>query len=282
MPIVKEIALLKDAKSRKYAIPAFNVENFEMAQAVIEACNELGSPVIIAASTNTLKYILPNVFSQMVCQIANNFSIPVSIHLDHGKKKDDIILAIKNGFDSVMFDGSQLPFLENASLTKECKNICDIFGVCLEGELGAISGKKGEDLYLLTEPYMAFDFVNRTGVDSLAVAIGTSHGVYKSKPNLDYNRLLEISKTIEQPLVLHGASGLSEDQIKKCICYGISKVNFATDLRIAYTSSIRDYLQSNPDVYDPKMFGNVGILAVKEVVKKIVGCVGSEGKANGF
>ena len=282
MPIIKEVELLKNAKLNNYAVAAFNVENYEMAQAVISKCDELKSPVIIAASKNTLKYIQPRVFVAMVTQISENYSIPVSIHLDHGKSKEDVINAIKAGFDSVMFDGSQLPFFENVAISKECRDICNAFDVCLEGELGAISGKKGENDYILTEPYMALDYIRRTCVDSLAIAIGTCHGVYKAKPSLDYERLRKISSLVDVPLVLHGASGLSNDQIKKCISNGISKINFATDLRMAYTYSIRDFLFTHKEDYDPKLFGAVGMEAVKNIVDTIIKIVGSKGMADEY
>ena len=279
MQITNSNNLLKKAKEGKYAIAAFNVENYEMAKAVIEECDELKSPVIIAASTNTLKYISYSVFLKMISALACEHNIPVVVHLDHGKKESDVLSAIRNGFTSAMFDGSSLSFLENVNATKKCKEFCDVLNVSLEGELGAISGKKGEDIVLLTEPSTAIDFVQKTNVNSLAVAIGTCHGFYKMTPNLDYNRLKQISDSVDVPLVLHGASGLSNEQIQKCISMGIAKINFATDLRHAFTSAVRSYLMDNPNSYDPKEAGNAGINAVKEVVRNIILTIGSKGKA---
>ena len=280
MQIINSNELLIKAKQGKYAIAAFNVENYEMAKAVIEECDELRSPVIIAASTNTLKYISHNVFVKMISALASDHHIPIVVHLDHGKKEEDVLSAIRNGFTSAMFDGSSLSFLDNVKITKTCKDFCNVLNVSLEGELGAISGKKGEDIILLTEPSTAVDFVKKTNVNSLAVAIGTCHGFYKKAPNLDYDRLKKISDSVDVPLVLHGASGLSNEQLEKCIALGISKINFATDLRQAFTSAVRSYLTNNPNSYDPKEAGNAGIVAVKEVVRKIILTIGSKGRAD--
>lgn len=272
--------MLSLAQKGHYAIGAFNVENMEFVQAVVEAAEETKSPVIIATSVNTLKYATPETFYGLVKTIADSVSVPVAIHLDHGQSCESVMKAIKGGYKSVMFDGSKLPYIDNVNETRRIVDICSYLDVSVEGELGAIGGKAGdpraEDL-MYTDPKTAVDFVKRTGVNSLAVAIGTTHGIYKATPKLDYSRLKIIRDTTELPLVLHGASGLSDEQIKKCIENGICKVNIATELRIAWTNTLKTALSEKPHDFDPKVAALEAKKKLKELIVNkmyILGCVG--------
>ena len=278
MAIVNTNEMLADARQKHYAVGAFNVENMEFVQAIIWAAEELSSPVIIQTSVNTLKYATPEMFINMVRTCADTVKVPVAIHLDHGSTLFNIMACVKAGYKSVMFDGSMLPYEKNVEQTRLVVELCKSINVSVEAELGAISGKEGapeESTSLYTDPKVAVDFVNRTGVDSLAVSIGTVHGLYKATPKLDYERLTIIKDQIEAPLVLHGASGLSVDHLRECIARGITKVNIATELRCAWTDACRQYMIDNPDVFDPKKSSKTAREAVMKVVKEKILILGS-------
>lgn len=278
--LVNTNEMLRKAQREKYAVGAFNVENMEMVQALIKVANKMESPIILATSVSTLKYANPDIFRAITEACTQNCSVPVAIHLDHGRDLKNVITSVKAGYKSVMFDGSLLAFRENVEKTMQIVELCKVFDISVEGELGAISGKKGEpsvEDIILTEPYTAKDFVELTRVDSLAVAIGTCHGIYRSKPNLDYPRLKKIAEIVDVPLVLHGASGLSDEELQRCIQNGICKINMATDLRMAYTNTVRTYIQSNTECIDPKEFGYEAMQSVEKIVEeriKIMGCAG--------
>jgi len=258
--------MLKDAQAKGVAIGAFNVENMEMAQAVIEAANEAGRPVILQTTSSTLKYAPPAVFAGIVAGLAKDAKVDVAMHLDHGSSFDLAVKCIADGYTSVMFDGSTLSFEENARISKQVVDAAN--GVPVEAELGSVGGKEddheAENAY--TDPADAEKFVEMTGISSLAIAIGTAHGVYSGTPVLDIERLKEIRKRVSIPLVLHGASGLSADAVRACVREGICKVNFATELRIAYSDGVKAYLRENPDAYDPKSYGKAGLASVKKMV----------------
>ena len=282
MSIVNTNEMLADAKHKHYAVGAFNVENMEFVQAVIWAAEELNSPVIVQTSVNTLKYAPPEMFINMVRTCADTVKVPVAIHLDHGSTLFNIMACIKAGYKSVMFDGSMLPYEKNVEQTRLVVELCKSIDVSVEAELGAISGKEGapeESTSLYTDPNVAEEFVNRTGVDSLAVSIGTVHGLYKAAPKLDYDRLSTIKERIEAPLVLHGASGLTIDHLRECIARGITKINIATELRCAWTDTVRQYMASNPNVFDPKKASKQAREAVMNVVKEKILILGSNSMA---
>ena len=275
MPLVSPSKMLKDAQKGGYAIGAFNVENMEMAKAAIDAANEAGQPIMLQTTSSTLKYATPATFAGMVAGLAKNSKVEIAMHLDHGVSCDLAMECIANGYTSVMIDGSQLSFDDNVAITKM---VVDKAGaVPVEAELGSVGGKEddhgAENAY--TDPSEAAKFVELTGATSLAIAIGTAHGVYSGTPKLDVERLAAIRKVVDIPLVLHGASGLSVDAVRACIKEGICKVNFATELRIAYSDGVKAYLQANPDAYDPKAYGTAGYASVKQMVLEkldMVGC----------
>lgn len=274
--------LMLDAQKGGYAIGAFNVENMEMVQAVVAAAEELRSPVIIQTTPSTLKYASPEMFYANVAAAAKAASVPVVMHLDHGSSFQLAMQAFRAGYTSIMIDGSHSSYEDNIAVTKAVVDACHPAGVPVEAELGKVGGKEddldgGDGGY--TVPSEAADFVAKTGVDSLAVAIGTAHGVYKGTPKLDVERLSQIREVVSIPLVLHGTSGVPDDAVRECIRRGICKVNYATDLRIAFSAGLKEYLAKDPDAFDPKKYNALGREKVKEyVMSKILVC-GSNGRA---
>ena len=280
MSIVTSEKMLLDAQAGGYAIGAFNAENMEMVQAIIAAAEEAGAPVMIQTTPSTVKYASCELYAANVIAAAKNASVPVCVHLDHGNSFALCMSAIKAGYTSVMIDGSQKSFEENVALTRSVVAVASCMGLPVEAELGTVGGKE-DDLEAsagCTLPTEAAEFVLQTGVSSLAVAIGTAHGVYKIEPRLDVDRLSEIRKVVSVPLVLHGASGLSDDAIRECVKRGICKVNFATELRQAYTKGVREAL-SDEGVFDPKVYGKAGKEKVKALVIDRIRVCGSFGKA---
>ena len=283
MPLVTSKELLLNAQKNGYAVGAFNVENMEMVQAVIAAAEELSAPVIVQTTPGTLKYAAPELYYANVAAAAKAAKIPVVMHLDHGNSFELARRACQAGYTSIMIDGSQKAFEENIALTRSVVDICHTGGIPVEAELGRVGGKEdgldGGSGNGYTVPEEAAEFAARTGADSLAVAIGTAHGVYKGIPRLDLDRINRIRELVDVPLVLHGSSGVPDETVRSCIARGMCKVNYATDLRIAFTAGVREFLQQNPDAYDPKKYGAVGRQRVKEyVMQKILVC-GSNGKA---
>jgi len=267
--------MLLDAQCGQYAVGAFNVENMEMAQAVIGAAEETGLPVMLQTTPSTLRYADPAVFAGIIGVLAAQARVPVALHLDHGNSVELVAQALAAGYTSVMIDGSALPFEENVALTREA--VRAVGGrVPVEGELGRVGGKE-DDLVANadanTDPKQAAEFVRCTGADSLAVGIGTAHGFYAKTPVLDKERLSEIRAVVDVPLVLHGASGLTDADVRDCIARGICKVNFATELRAAYAEGVRQALREDPKLFDPKKLGEAGKRRVKELaIAKMMLC----------
>ena len=282
MSFVTSEKMLLDAQKGGYAVGAFNVENMEMVMAVIAAAEELRAPLMLQTTPSTVKYAGLDIYLANVRTAAKRASVPVCMHLDHGDSFDLAMQALRIGYSSIMIDGSHSVFEENIAVTKAVADACRPSGIPVEAELGKVGGKEddldgGSGGY--TDPMEAKEFAERTGIGSLAVAIGTAHGVYKGEPKLDLDRLAEIRKVVSIPLVLHGASGLSEEAVKESIKRGICKVNFATELRIAYTDGVKEFLAANPDAFDPKKYGKVAMEHVKEIVKLRMKMCGCDGKA---
>lgn len=283
MSFVTTKELLNNAQKGHYAVGAFNVENMEMAQAVVTAAVEMNAPVIIQTTPSTVKYADVSLYRAMVKALAESVSVPVAMHLDHGSSYELCERAVGAGYTSVMIDGSKLAFEENVAVSKKTADMAAKAGIPTEAELGTVGGKedshevkKADEMY--TNPEKAREFVERTGVDSLAVAIGTAHGFYKGEPKLDFDRLEQIRKVVSIPLVLHGASGVPDEKVIESIKKGICKVNFATELRAAYTKGVRSVLEDEA-VFDPKAYGKAGRAAVVELVKHKIEICGSQGKA---
>ncbi len=295
------------AKKGKYAVGAFNTSNVEITQAIIEAHEEVNAPVIIAASTSAIKYCGIDVLSSIVRQMAEKAKIPVSLHLDHGTDYDLIVDCVRNGWTSIMIDGSHAPLEGNIALTSEIVKICHAVGISVEAELGRLGGIEDEISVdekdaRLTDPDEAEKFIAETQCDTLAIAIGTSHGAYKFKgeSKLAFDRLEEIRNRIETPLVLHGASsvipevvekankygadlgaakGVPVEDIKKAISLGITKVNIDTDLRLAFTAGVRQILADKPELFDPRKIIGAGREDIKNVVKSKIEVLGCAGRA---
>lgn len=283
MALVTTKKLLLDAQKGGYAIGAFNVENMEMVQAVADAAEELKSPIIMQTTPGTLKYADADYFFANVKVAAEKASVPIAIHLDHGNSFDLAMKAYRAGYTSIMIDGSHESFEDNIALSKSVVDACHPSNIPVEAELGKVGGKEDDLVAGYDDPYTnpeeARIFTDKTGVDFLAVAIGTAHGVYKGIPKLDVERLSAIRKVVDIPLVLHGTSGVPDDVVKDCIARGICKVNYATDLRIAFSNGVKKYLAENPSVYDPKKYGAVGREEVKQYVMSKIKVCGSVNKA---
>jgi fructose-bisphosphate aldolase class II len=298
--------LMVPARKNCYAIGAFNAQNLESLSAIVEAATEENSPVIIAISPSTIKYAGLAYISNLVKTAAQLTMVPMTMHLDHGEDFDTAAKCVDAGFTSVMIDGSFLKFDENVALTKRVVSIVHPKGVSVEAELGKLAGVEERSVEekeaILTDPKAAVEFVEKTGVDTLAVAIGTSHGAYKFKgeAKLDLERLKIISEKISIPLVLHGASsvpqwlvekatkygatlsgakGIPEDEYKKAISMGIAKINIDTDLRLAFTATVREVLTNSPKEFDPRKILGPAKEAMKEVAKSKMRLFGSSGKA---
>lgn len=266
---VKE--LLCKAQERGYAVPAFNVENMETVQGVIQAAEELNRPVILQTTPSSVNYAGLDFFAACARTAIRNTRVPIALHLDHGSSYELAANAMKEGYSSVMIDGSRLSFEDNIGLTSRVSELGNILGVSVEAELGSVGGKEDSSIsesVTLTDAAQAVEFAERTKVDSLAVAIGTSHGFYKGVAKLDIKRLKEIRAAVDIPLVLHGTSGVPDEVVKECIRNGICKVNYATDLRNAFTNAVRLSMEKNPGDIDPKKYLGAGREAVAETAKK--------------
>lgn len=265
--------MLGEAQKNGYAVGAFNTNNMEIVQSIVESAEEERSPVILQASQGGLKYAGIQYITAMVKAAAEQASVPVALHLDHGTSFEQIMQCIRHGFSSVMIDGSKHPLEGNIALTAKVVEAAAPVGVSVEGELGKIGGTEDdisvdEKDALFTNPEEASLFVEKTGVDALAIAIGTAHGPYKGEPKLDFDRLEEIKKRVAIPLVLHGASGVSDDSICRAIEIGICKINIDTDIRQAFARAVTRVLQENPQEYDPRKILGPAKVEMKEIIKK--------------
>lgn len=279
--LVNEKILLVNAQKDKYAVGAFNVYNMEGVKAVISSAEKEKSPVILQLHPIVLEYGA-SPFIQMCKKAAEIANVPVAVHFDHSDKADDIKMALDLGVKSVMADGSQLEFRDNLEFTKCMADLAHVSGAVIEGEFGRLSGSEDgitveEHEAKLTDPVKAKEYVEYTSVDSLAVCIGNVHGHYKSEPVIDFERLIEISKSVDIPLVLHGGSGLKEDVIKKCIELGICKVNVNTEVREAYLNAM-EKMSLSEDKTDLLKIMNACIAAMKEIVFCKIRLFGSNNK----
>ncbi len=298
--------LMVPARKNGYAIGAFNVQNLESSLAIAEAATEEKSPAILQITPSVIKYAGLAYISNLVKTAAQLVQVPLAMHLDHGDSFETAVKCIEAGFSSVMIDGSFLDFEGNVDVTKRVVDVAHSKGVSVEAELGKLAGVEertvAEKDAILTDPKAAVEFVERTGVDTLAVAIGTSHGAYKFKTEakLDIERLKTISQKISIPLVLHGASsvpqaivekankfgaelsgakGIPETELKKAISFGIAKINIDTDLRLAFTATVREALTNAPKNFDPRKILGPAKDAMKEVARGKMRLFGSSGKA---
>lgn len=283
--LVTNLELQNIAREGKFAIGAFNTNNMEITLAVVRAAEELNSPVIIAVTPSAIKYAGINMISQIVLTAIKSTEIPMALHLDHGTRIEDIVSCIETGFSSVMMDGSKYELDENIAITRQAAELAHQCGLSVEGELGRIFG--AEDLInvskreaSMTDPGEAKKFVEESGIDTLAVSIGNAHGWYKEEPKLDFGRLKKISETVDIPLVLHGASGLNDEDIAEAIALGITKINIDTELREAFRNGVRDYIEQNSTQIDPRKILAPATENISLVVKKKIKLFGSAMKAD--
>lgn len=275
--------MLQKAREGKYAIGAFNVENMEMVMAVLAAAEAKTSPVIMQTTPGTIKYAGVDYYYANVAAAAKRSSVPVVMHLDHGDSFQRAMAAYRAGYTSIMIDGSKLPFEDNIDLTKRVVDACHPGDVYVEGELGKVGGKEddleGDDDNPYTDPEEAKIFVEKTGVDYLAIGVGTAHGVYKGIPKVNTDLIATIHDMVEVPLVLHGTSGVPDEQVITAVKNGICKVNYATDLRIAFTRGAKEFMAEHPEAFDPKKYSKQGMAEVQKYVEQKIEVCGSVGKA---
>lgn len=278
--------LFQAAKAGGYAVGAFNLNNMEILQAIIEAAEEENSPVFIQASQGGIKYAGIEYIAGMAKVAADKVKVPIALNLDHGTSFTQVVQCVRHGFSAVMIDGSKHPFEENIAVTQKVVEVAHPNGVSVEAELGKIGGVEDDIVVAsaeatFTDPKEAAEFVERTNVDALAVAIGTAHGVYKGEPKLDFKRLEEIAASTDVPLVLHGASGIGDEQIRRAIPYGVTKINIDTDLRVAFSQAIKDLLAKKPNEIDPRKILGPARDAMKEVARAKMRLFGSAGRGEG-
>jgi fructose-bisphosphate aldolase class II len=274
--LVNGIELLNNAKKEHYAIPQFNINNLEWTKYILEECERLKSPVILGVSEGAIKYMGGfNTVYNLVNGLINDLkiTIPVILHLDHGKSVVNCKKAIENGFTSVMIDASNYSITENIKITKEVTNYAKQNNVAVEAEIGHIGGSEdnveGDILYATVDDCV--ELIEATNINSLAPALGSVHGLYKGEPNLNFERMKEINSSVKVPLVLHGGTGIPSHQIKKSIKYGIAKININTELQIVWAEAVKKFIRNNKDVYDPRKIINAGEKAIKQkIYEKIV------------
>lgn len=284
MDLVGLKEVLEPAAKGGYAVGAFNANNMEIVQAIIEAAAEENSPVIVQASQGAIKYAGLDYIVSLVKAASAGVRVPVVLHLDHGTDYGQVLRCIRYGFSSVMYDGSQLPLEENMAMTRRVVEIAREVGVTVEGELGKIGGTEDDvtvderDAFF-TDPAEAERFARETGVDALAVAVGTAHGPYKWEPKLDYPRLRKIRERVDASIVLHGSSGVPDEAIRQAVALGVTKINIDTEIRQAFVRAAVAYMQENPDNIDPRKMLGPGKEAAKKVIREKMRLFGCSGKA---
>lgn len=284
MALVSMNEFLPAAKAKKFAVGQFNMNNLEFAQAIMQAAMEENSPFIYGISEGALKYMGLEYTVAMAEAAAKKSGLPIALHLDHGSSFEVAMKCIRGGFSSVMFDGSHYSFEENISLTKEVVKAAHAMGVSVEGELGTIGGVE-DDLSVdeadatLAKPEEAIRFYEETGVDCLAIAVGTAHGMYAGEPDIKFEIIEEVAKNVPVPIVLHGGSGVPEQMIKKAIQHGVGKINVNTENQVAATNAIREILAKDEKVFDPRKYLGPAREAMVEVVRSKIRLFGSNNQA---
>lgn len=284
MPLVSMNAFLPKAKAGKYAVGQFNMNNLEFAQAITQAAKELNSPFIFGVSEGALKYMGIEYTVAIAEAAAKQSGLPIALHLDHGSTFEVAMKCIRAGFSSVMFDGSHHSYEDNIRLTKEVVKAARAMGVSVEGELGTIGGVEDdisvdEENANLAKPEEAIRFYEETGVDCLAIAVGTAHGMYAGEPNIHFDIIEKVANAIPVPVVLHGGSGVPDEMIRKSILAGVGKINVNTENQVACTEAIREVLAKDSKVYDPRKYLTPARQAMVEVVKSKIQLFGSSNQA---
>ncbi len=284
MPLVSMNEFLPKAKAGKFAVGQFNMNNLEFAQAITDAAIEEKSPFIFGVSEGALKYMGMEYTVAIAQAAAQKSGLPIALHLDHGSSFEVAMACIRAGFSSVMFDGSHHSYEDNIRLTKEVVRAAHAMGVSVEGELGTIGGVE-DDISVdeanaaLAKPEEAIRFYEETGVDCLAIAVGTAHGMYKGEVKIHYDIIKEVVAKIPVPVVLHGGSGVPDEMIREAIQAGVGKINVNTENQVACTEAIREVLGKDAKVYDPRKYLTPARNAMKEVVKEKIRLFGSSNQA---
>ncbi|WP_156857763.1 class II fructose-bisphosphate aldolase [Oceanobacillus sp. AG] len=283
MSLLSTTPMLEKAKKNNHGIVAFNVHSFDSIFWVLEAASELKSPVILQTTVGTVQSLGAKNIVEVVKAASEHYKVPTGLHLDHCTDYEVIKEAIRAGYTSVMIDASMHPFEENVRQTKQVVDLAKSLGVNIEAELGKVGGV--EDDIVVSEkdaqkavPAECKKFIELTGVPTFAPAIGTAHGIYKGDPDIDFERIAEIAELIDVPLVLHGGSGISDEDIRRCVSLGMAKVNVSTELKNAYSIAIREHFENAPDSLDPRAYLQNAKEAAKVMVKSKIQMVGSEGK----
>ena len=284
MALVTVNELLFKAEEEGYAVGAFNANNMEIVQAILEAAKRENAPVIMQASQGAIAYAGLDFITEMVRLAAMASTVPVALHLDHGTDFDQVVRCIRSGFTSVMYDGSKLPLEENIALTRKVLEMTRPIGVSVEAELGKIGGTEdnvhvSEKDAMYTDPEEARYFVEQTEVESLAIAIGTAHGQYKGEPELDFDRLAKIKALVKIPIVLHGSSGVPDESVRRAIELGVRKVNIDTNIREAFVGEMRRVMMEKPDEIDPRKILGPAREAATAIISEKIRLFGSSGKA---
>lgn len=284
MPLVSMNEFLPQARTGKYAVGQFNMNNLEFAQAIMEAAIEENSPFIYGVSEGALKYMGIEFTVAMAKAAALKSGLPIALHLDHGSSFEVAMKCIRAGFSSVMFDGSHYSYEENVRLTKEVVKAARAMGVSVEGELGTIGGVE-DDLSVdeadasLAKPEEAIRYYEETGVDCVAIAVGTAHGMYAAEPNIRFDIIKKVADAIPVPVVLHGGSGVPDDDIRNAILAGVGKINVNTENQVACTEAIRQALNKDSKVIDPRKYLTPARKAMIDVVRSKIQLFGSSNKA---
>ncbi|TJY41502.1 ketose-bisphosphate aldolase [Cohnella pontilimi] len=287
MALVSSTSLLQAARAGGYCIGAFNVHTLEMLQAVVEAAEEVQSPLILQSTVGTVKHLGPDYIAAAATVASNRSGVPIALHLDHCSDFQVIMQCIRAGYTSVMIDASHEPYDHNVAATRKVVEAANAVGINVEAELGRVGGVE-DDLVvddrdaLLADPDECARFVADTGVHTLAPAIGTAHGIYKGDPDIDFERIARIASKVSVPLVLHGGSGIPDAQVRRCVELGMSKMNVATELRIVFSDAIKAVFAANPDENDPRKYMIPAKQALKAAAIEKMRLCGSVGKAKDF
>lgn len=282
MSLVSMNEFLPKAKKEKFAVGQFNINNLEYMHGITQAAKEEQSPFIFGASPGLIRFMGIKNLVAIARNAANETGLPIALHLDHGTNFELAVECIREGFSSVMFDGSRYPLEENIHITKQVVAMAHAVGVSVEAELGTIGSaedSQSKENGAIVNPQEAIYFWQETRVDALAIAVGTAHGMYKGEPNIHFDIINHVSQAIKAPIVLHGGSGVPDEAIKKAISLGVSKINVNTENQIAGTNKVRELLNNNPDMFDPRKYLAPMRDAVTEVVRGKIRLFGSAYKA---
>lgn len=282
MSLVTSTTLFEHARSHSYAVPAFNANSFEMIAALIRAAERERSPLILQIGKKYLSYMPADEIGALAKYMAEKAKVPVCVHLDHGADLEMVRACLESGFTSVMYDGSSLPDDENIRNTREVVRLAEKYGVPVEGEIGQVlqaeEVPEGEEPDFLTDPQQAYRFVKETGVSSVAVAVGNIHHMKKKHAKIDFPRIQRLREIIDIPMVIHGCSGVSDDDVRRAVSLGINKVNVATEYNLAFTDGLREFTTSRPEEFFPMEPLKAAMERVESIARERIHVLGADGR----